>query len=225
MKNKVCVLLDNGHGNNTAGKRSPDGTLMEWKYTREIVYELYKMLEKHGIWPILLVPEDTDISLTERVNRANQWYDDLKDNYQVFLISVHCNAAPPDDGKWHNARGWSAYTSIGLTESDRICKCLYDAADVYLEDYKNTFTQADIAAKQRPIRDTRTDSRGQEANFAMLYRTKCPAVLTENLFQDNVSDITFLLSQRGKQSIIDLHFAGIVKYVESLGITPSIITK
>ena len=30
------VLIDNGHGENTPGKRSPDGRLREWAYSREI---------------------------------------------------------------------------------------------------------------------------------------------------------------------------------------------
>ena len=30
------ILIDNGHGVDTAGKRSPDGSLREYKYTREI---------------------------------------------------------------------------------------------------------------------------------------------------------------------------------------------
>lgn len=30
------ILIDNGHGSNTAGKRSPDCRLMEYAYTREI---------------------------------------------------------------------------------------------------------------------------------------------------------------------------------------------
>lgn len=43
------ILIDNGHGNNTPGKRSPDGRLLEWAYTREIA----------------------DISLKEPIGRAN----------------------------------------------------------------------------------------------------------------------------------------------------------
>ena len=30
------ILIDNGHGQETAGKRSPDGRLLEWSYNREI---------------------------------------------------------------------------------------------------------------------------------------------------------------------------------------------
>ena len=33
----IVVLLDNGHGIQTLGKRSPDGKLLEYKYSREIV--------------------------------------------------------------------------------------------------------------------------------------------------------------------------------------------
>lgn len=30
------ILIDNGHGKETPGKRSPDGRLKEYAYTREI---------------------------------------------------------------------------------------------------------------------------------------------------------------------------------------------
>jgi N-acetylmuramoyl-L-alanine amidase len=30
------VIIDSGHGINTLGKRSPDGSLLEYKYCREI---------------------------------------------------------------------------------------------------------------------------------------------------------------------------------------------
>ena len=43
------VLLDNGHGENTPGKRSPkwsDGSqLFEWEYAREIAKGVYNQLQ------------------------------------------------------------------------------------------------------------------------------------------------------------------------------------
>ena len=46
-KSNTLVILDNGHGINTPGKRSPvwdDGTqLFEWKFNRNIVKELLKI--------------------------------------------------------------------------------------------------------------------------------------------------------------------------------------
>ena len=51
------------------------------------------------------------------------------------------------------------------------------------------------------------------ANFYILKHTKCPAVLTENLFQDNREDVDFLLSEEGKQTMVSLHVDAIMKYL------------
>lgn len=56
-----------------------------------------------------------------------------------------------------------------------------------------------------------------EEGFYILRKTKCPAVLTENLFQDNKDDVDFLLSDKGKEAIVKLHVDGIVSYLKSIG--------
>jgi N-acetylmuramoyl-L-alanine amidase len=38
----------------------------------------------------------------------------------------------------------------------------------------------------------------KESNFYVLRNTKCPAVLTENFFQDTKKDVEFLLSDVGR---------------------------
>ena len=43
MKN-LLVILDNGHGDNTKGKCSPDKRLLEWDWTREISSRLHNLL-------------------------------------------------------------------------------------------------------------------------------------------------------------------------------------
>ena len=48
---------------------------------------------------------------------------------------------------------------------------------------------------------------------AICRETLCPAVLTENLFQDNRQDVDYLLSPAGKAAIVQLHFDGITKYL------------
>ena len=40
------ILIDNGHGSNTAGKRSPDGRLLEYAYTREIAERVVHSLPR-----------------------------------------------------------------------------------------------------------------------------------------------------------------------------------
>ena len=61
------VILDNGHGRDTAGKRSPDGRLREYAYAREMARKIAQDLKRQGIDVSLLVPEDTDVPLKERL--------------------------------------------------------------------------------------------------------------------------------------------------------------
>ena len=65
------ILIDNGHGLNTSGKRSPDGTFREAIYNREIARKIVLNLVDRGYDAELLVPEDDDIALAERVSRVN----------------------------------------------------------------------------------------------------------------------------------------------------------
>ena len=53
----------------------------------------------------------------------------------------------------------------------------------------------------------------EESSFYILKHMNCPAVLTENLFQDNKEDVDFLLSEEGKRTIVSLHVKGICKYL------------
>ena len=195
------ILIDNGHGLNTPGKRSPDGTFLEASYNREIANRIVADLIDRGYDAQLIVPEDHDIPLSERAKRVNTVCSVLgKSN--VILISVHVNAAG-NGSKWLNATGWSVYTCKGQTESDRLADCLCEAA-----------------IKHFPGRRIRTDfSDGDpdwEENFSLLSNTLCPAVLTENFFMDSRSDLGYLQSRTGKQAVVDTHVEGIIEYIESL---------
>ena len=69
---KTIVLIDNGHGAETPGKCSPDGTHREWAWSRRMAAELKRRLEERGVEAHLLVPENGDVALRERVLRANE---------------------------------------------------------------------------------------------------------------------------------------------------------
>ena len=203
------ILIDNGHGIQTKGKRSPDGKLLEYAYTRELARQIVKILKSRGYDSELLVPEDDDIPLSERVRRINEiclTYEPScpapTGHPDVILISLHINAAG-DGTKWMNATGWSCYTCKGQTESDRLADCLYKAAEQIL---KNQVIRTDCA------RDGDSD---WEENFYILRKTPCVAVLSENYFMDNKSDLEYLQNQTGKQAIIDTHVEGIVEWIES----------
>ena len=193
------IFIDNGHGLMTAGKRSPDGQFREPFYNREIAKRVVSDLRDRGLDAEILVPEDDDISLAERVRRVNAACF-LLGKQNVILVSIHVNAAG-NGSKWLNATGWSAYTCKGQTASDKLAECLCQAA-----------------IKNFPGRRIRTDmSDGDmdwEEGFYILRKSLCVAVLTENFFMDSRSDLEYLQSRAGKQAVVDTHMEGIVEYLE-----------
>lgn len=65
------ILIDNGHGSETAGKRSPDGSLREYKWAREIASRLEQALKQKCLDAERIVKEETDVPLGERSRRVN----------------------------------------------------------------------------------------------------------------------------------------------------------
>ena len=117
-----------------------------------------------------------------------------------IYVSIHVNAAAADS-KWHNATGWEIYTTPGKTKSDDLATCIFNAAKYNLKDKKMRVDLSD-------------GDPDKEANLYVLKHTLCPAVLTENFFMDNKSDVDYLLSDRGFQEIVRLHVEGILNYIK-----------
>lgn len=198
------VLLDYGHGVNTKGKQSPDGRLREGVWSREVGKRLKKELEGIGFAVCEITPEDDDIKLQKRCERVN---DIIKKNPKdnIILISIHVNAAPGDG--WSSAGGASGWVHTNASsESVRLGQCYYD------------FVEKLNLKGNRSVPSERV----WRANFAILRGSNCPALLTENLFQTNKQEVDFLLSEKGKETIINLHIATICKY---FGVPCSIIVK
>lgn len=215
---KILILIDNGHGYDTAGKCSPDNSLREYQWSREIAARIVADLKSKGYDAELLVPETNDVSLATRAARANAKCAALGTK-NVLLVSIHSNAAG-GDGKWKTAGGWCAYTSPGTTKADALATEIYKAAEKHFSGYISGFNAKKLAgdydSKQRPIRTDYSDGDPDyEARFYILTQTRCPAVLTESLFQDNKADVAFLLSDDGKKRITDLHVEGIINYLKS----------
>ena len=190
---KTLVILDNGHGIDTPGKRSPiwsnNTQLFEWKFNRDIVDYIIQYLEVANISYVKLVEESQDISLKDRVDRINSIYKENKDKYKVYLISVHGNAA--DNAP--TANGIEVFTSIGETKSDII-------AEVFYEKLKN------LGWKMRP---NRSNKGGKEENFYILKNSHCPAILTENGFYTNEEEYKKMLDFYWQKEIALAHYKAI----------------
>lgn len=195
------ALLDNGHGRETPGKRSPDGLILEYAYTRELAAAIYERLSiSDTIKPILITPERNDITLATRVQRINN-YCNKYGAKNCIMISLHLNAA--GNGQWMNAHGWSVWTTRGQNNSDKLATLMYNNA-------VNIFGSANC---RKDISDGDPD---YEAGFYIIKVANCPAILTENFFQDNHNDVDYLLTANGFNSIVALHVAAINEWFDNL---------
>lgn len=220
---KLTVILGTAHGKNVAGKRSPDGIFEEWQYSREIVELLRAELSKRDDLvdvfvdiPAAEVPLPQQAELTRRVRYVNQLCAH-RHTERCIYVSIHVDAA--SSGEWKNAGGWTAYTSPGRTRSDILATYLYEAAEKHLAGYAAKMEEGKkkglYGSNQKPFRkDTSDGDPDKEARFYVLVRTKCAAVLTENLFQDNKADVAFLTSEEGKKAIVALHKEAILRFAQ-----------
>lgn len=218
---KLTVILGTAHGKNVAGKRSPDGIFEEWQYSREIVGLVRRELEANGC-KVFVDMQDSEVPLpqTAELRARCKYVNELCGKYgtkNCIYVSIHVDAA--SSGEWKNAGGWTAYTSPGRTRSDILATYLYEAAEKHLAGYAAKMEEGKkkglYGSNQKPFRkDTSDGDPDKEARFYVLVRTKCAAVLTENLFQDNKADVAFLTSEEGKKAIVSLHKEAILKFAE-----------
>lgn len=197
------IILGTAHLKSTLGKCSPDKKFYEYKYSREICQAIKLILQDLG-YKVIIDIEDDDLKVTqsqelklrcERVNKLQKQYKNC------IYVSIHVNAAG-GDGKWHNATGWEIYTTKGMTKSDKLATCIYNYAK---SNFKNT---------QKLRTDFSDGDPDKEAEFYVLKHTSCPAVLTENFFQDNKKDVEYLNSDLGFHQIVRTHVEGILSYVK-----------
>src|SRR5690606_582249 len=94
---KMKIVIDAGHGPDTPGKRSPDGSLREYQFNAPVArYVAGELLHGYENVEILLTHDDSrDVPLQERTDRANAWKADV-------FVSIHANAA--GEG-WSSAQG------------------------------------------------------------------------------------------------------------------------
>lgn len=195
----MIILIDPGHGQDTAGKRSPDGRLREYKYAREIAAEVVKRLKAQGYNAQQLVTEENDISLGARCKRAN----DVCNHFgktNVLVVSIHLDAAGMG-ASWFDARGFSARVSLNASaRSKQLASHLFDSAQ----------------AQGLKTRFPKPGQKWWPQNLAICRDTDCAAVLTESGFMDNKQDVEFLLSDKGREATINLHVEGIINYIKSI---------
>ena len=230
-KNNTMIILGTAHLGTTPGKCSPDKRFREAVWSRETCKELCSILRSYGykteidyeplnpsdIMKGSTVKQQQQHELAARVNFVNSLCKKHGAKNCIY-VSIHVDAAGADN-QWHNAGGFSVYTSIGQTKSDILAECIYNKATVNLTEYSRMMAHGKkmgcYGENQKPFRtDTSDGDKDKEASFYVLNNTNCPAVLVECMFQDNKCDVEYLLSDIGRQEIIRTFLEGIIDYIE-----------
>lgn len=204
-KARFMWCLDNGHGENTPGKRSPefemDGITVqffEYEFNRDIVGRIMGGLRERGVEFRNVVNEITDISLQDRCLRANRIH--RNGQLPVIYVSVHSNAAQPAPGtNWTSASGIETWHHKNSTNGKRIAGV-----------FQKHLIQA-TGWRNRKLKTTAL------RNLYVLNKTAMPAILTENGFFNNKEEVKKLMRDDVRQAVADAHIAAILE-IEKNGI-------
>jgi len=187
------IALDDGHGMETAGKRTPtfaDGTkstetgkpfMHENEFNRAVVRKLDAHLKRCGFRTLLVAPTDIDTPLKTRTDTANNAKADL-------YISVHANALT---GAWGSAKGIETFYYVGRTESKRAGEIIHRSL----------------------MRGTSFVDRGvKTGDLHVVRETKMPSVLVECGFMDNDREARLLMSDAYRSECAEEIARGICEY-------------
>tara|TARA_R110000737_G_C14624761_1_gene494675 strand:+ start:68766 stop:69398 length:633 start_codon:yes stop_codon:yes gene_type:complete len=200
------VVLDFGHGGidkNGIYTTAPakmhtfdDGVIAyEGVLNRQIGGHIYTCLRSHQDLNIVTtVREDDprDLALSYRVRVANSF-----DPKSTIFVSVHCNASPN-----HNAQGQEIFTTKGITKSDRLAEHIADMTELAVG-------RADMKLRY----DFSDGDKDKEADFYVLRKTKCPAVLLECGFFDFRPEFDKLSDPFFQGDYGSMAYTGIINYI------------
>lgn len=196
------IYLDSGHAHCTPGKRSPDGTLMEWEYNDYIQNLLEVELKRCGFTVVKVNPNPsigTEVSLGDRCKKANDhWKKNGKP--KALFLSLHANAYGES---WSDPYGTETFVlRKDLSEAVSAATCVNNKI------YKSMIT------KNRGVK---------ESNFYVLRETAMTAILTEVGFYTNKDECAKLKDKNRRKLVAKAIANGICEYfnVEYKEETPS----
>lgn len=169
---KFKIILDAGHGKETAGKRCPDNSMHEWEFNAKVAQYAKSLLSKFQNIEVQFTHDPTgevDIALKKRTDYANHW------GANVF-VSIHANAS---GNEWSDANGIETFT--------------------YTSKPKEAVDLANLVQK-RMVSLTGRKNRGvKQADFHVLRETHMTAILVECGFMTNHTEADLLKSTQYQQ--------------------------
>lgn len=208
---KYLVGLDDGHGINTAGKRTVElkedikfngktrkkGTIIhENEFNEAIMRKVEPILKRCGIDYVELAPTDSDTPLSTRANTANRKGCDL-------VVSIHANALAGT--KWQTG----AYGLVVIKTKN--CQSKTDKLASIM--YKH-LKEVDFPSNGETKYGVRVDTEISGFTLAILRQTKMPATLIELGFMDNWSDVKVMCTEKFQDECAEGITKAICEYLD-----------
>lgn len=165
------IVIDAGHGNATAGKRSPDGTLREYHFNSVVANYVKQGLADYQCEVIFTHADDRDVPLNQRVAKANI-------NKADVFISIHANAYGTS---FNDANGTETFVyKLSLKDAVALATTINNGI-VKIKGQKNRGVKA--------------------GNFQVLRETNMTAILIEAGFMTNAKELSYLKSDEYRRSV------------------------
>lgn len=181
----MLIAIDNGHGLDTAGKRTPvmtDGRIIkEWEFNYPTAQKLGEELKRCGFKVLYVSDSEEDTPLKTRTDRANAAKADA-------FISIHYNAYK---GVWGNHGGIETYY------------------------YPNALDGLELAksVQYHLVKETGLSNRGVKSNnFHVLRESKMVAILAECGFMDSSEEAKLMLDESHQANCARAIAKGICDY-------------
>lgn len=182
----MIIAIDAGHGPETAGKRSPDGTLREYHFNSAVADELEKLLAGYKCTFFRTDEKSSDVSLQARCNEA------IAKKASLF-ISIHANAV---GNEWNASGGIETLIRDGDATTSR---------------YRDDFAIA-TAVQRRLVEGTKLRDRQvkQRKDLYILNASRCPTILVEAGFMTNRVECNLLKSPAYRVLVAQCILKGII---------------
>ena len=186
---KVC--LDPGHGVESPGKESPDGSYKEHEFALDVAKRMKKILEAQGVQTIMTRDDEhcpTVGDLYRRVDIANA----VKD--LDLFVSLHSNSAAGSG--WSGASGYCIYTSAGPETAARNVAAMAIVEAVH---------KAGVQVRSTPV--------VHDIDLVVTRKTNAPAVLIEHGFHTNREEVELLKASAYREKLAEANCRGILTYL------------
>lgn len=196
-KPATLIAIDDGHGAETPGKRSPafpDGSVLkENQFNSRTAELLAEALTRCGFATLMVAPEESDTPLKTRVMRANEARADA-------YISIHANAY---------GSGWNAANGVETWIYEKIM----GQSNTYL--FAQSVHEAFAAASGRKDRGLK-----RSADLYVLKATDMHAVIVECGFMTNREEAELLKSEDYRRKCAEGICKGVCAFYKMEYISP-----